>query len=179
MAKIKPDAGKEPQSIDDECTGERPRFLVDAMCHPLVSWLRIFDYDTVAALELGQSPTDAEIITRAVEDGRILVTRDRALTDVAAGRNLKVVQVEGNETMGHLRHLVKELGIDTTPKSSRCTVCNGRLAVAGEKEITDDIALRVAREGMEVWRCRDCGQHYWRGSQWASIERFIRDISRV
>ncbi len=164
--------------IDDGVlSGERPRFLIDAMCHPLVSWLRIFDYDTIGALELGKSMTDIELVEKALDGERLLVTRDRELSKRASGKGVTVVLIEGNSVLEHLRQLVAAAGVDPTPKSNRCTVCNGRLSMADEGEITDEIAVRVAGEGKEIWLCRDCGQHYWKGSQWASIERTAREIS--
>jgi len=164
--------------IDDVFSSdERPRFLIDAMCNPLVSWLRIFDYDTIGALELGSSITDFELVERALKGGRLLVTRDRELSEMASVKGVTVVLIEGNRVLEHLRQLVAATGVDPTPKSNRCTVCNGRLAIADERVITDDIAVRVKGEGKEIWLCRDCGQHYWKGSQWASIERTAREIS--
>jgi len=173
----RPETGVNSRTDGNGSASERPRFLIDAMCHPLVSWLRIFDYDTLGALELGDSPTDRELMDRARKDERVLVTRDKALSEFAAGDGIDVVFVDGNETVAHLRQLVASRGIDPTPKSSRCTVCNGPVGKVGAGEITDEIALRVAGEGREIWRCSRCGQYYWRGSQWTCIERIARDVS--
>ena len=158
--------------------GGRPRFLVDAMCHPLVSWLRIFDYDAIGALELGASVPDGELVRLSMKDGRVLVTRDNGLAEQARGQGVDVVRVEGNETEGHIRQMVQQLGVNPTPRAARCTACNGSLARVGEEEITDQIALSVAREGRAVWCCRRCGQHYWQGTHWANIERTAREVSR-
>jgi uncharacterized protein with PIN domain len=146
------------------------------MCHPLVSWLRIFDYDTIGALEIGPSITDSELIEKGLDGRRILVTRDRELSERAFKKGVTVVLIEGNRVLEHLRQVVDFTGVDPTPKSNRCTVCNGRLTIAGKRDITDEIAMRVANEGREIWLCLDCGQHYWKGSQWASIERTSREI---
>jgi len=164
------------RAFDSDGVSGSPLFLVDAMCHPLVSWLRIFDYDKLGALELGHSLPDRELIERAMDDGRILVTRDRDLSEVASGRGIAVVLIEGNETVGHLRQLVTVLGIEHTPKSNRCSVCNGQLMKVAKRDITDEIALRVAGDGKDVWVCCSCRQHFWKGSQWASIERIAGEI---
>jgi uncharacterized protein len=55
----------------------RPRFLADRMLGRLVAWLRIFNYDTLSALELGiDEDEDNELVRLAKAEGRVLLTRD-------------------------------------------------------------------------------------------------------
>ena len=53
----------------------RPRFSLDEMLGSLAKWLRIMGYDALYLRDLN----DGEILRRAEEEGRILLTRDKEL----------------------------------------------------------------------------------------------------
>ena len=56
---------------------ERPRFVADAMLGRLARWLRTLGYDTAC----DDAIPDAELVRRAFEEGRHILTGDRRLFD--------------------------------------------------------------------------------------------------
>jgi uncharacterized protein with PIN domain len=52
-----------------------PRFVADAMLGRLARWLRLLGFDTAWV----QDVSDGELVRRAIEEGRVILTRDRAL----------------------------------------------------------------------------------------------------
>ncbi len=59
------------------------KFLCDEMLKRLGQWLRVAAYDV---LMLPDDTSDRELIQRAVEEHRVLVTRDREMAALANGR---------------------------------------------------------------------------------------------
>ncbi|MFB6119861.1 MAG: Mut7-C RNAse domain-containing protein [Halobacteriaceae archaeon] len=136
-------------------------FLADVMCGKLATYLRMCGHDTAYALDRGIEADDEILATARAED-RVLVTRDESL----AARTERAVLLTAMDPVAQLRELAAA-GYDCTlSEPSRCSACNGRLERVEGGE-TPDYAPGPAEEA--VWRCRDCGQHFWKGSHWDDV----------
>lgn len=137
-------------------TPERDRLLLDVMLGKLASYLRMCGYDALYALDEGIEDDDA-LRRLAASEARRLVTRDRDLAASTPGA-LLLTEREVVDQLRELRAAGVRLRLDERP--SRCGACNAPVerVADGEKrpEYTPD-------EG-PLWRCVDCGQHFWRGS---------------
>jgi uncharacterized protein with PIN domain len=137
------------------------RILLDAMLGGLRSYLRICGHDAAYALDRGIEADD-ELLAWAEAEDRTLVTRDAAL----AGRAEESVVVESHDVEEQLRE-VRTAGVRLTlaDPPERCGRCNGPLVAAAGGEapayVPDDVVDR--------WRCRDCGQYFWKGSHWEDV----------
>lgn len=87
----------------------------------LASWLRILDNDTVYVREAD----DESLLRRAEAEGRILLTRDRALAERARGRGVRVHLLGPGSVAVWLADLHRSLGLPLEPKFERCSLCNG------------------------------------------------------
>lgn len=145
-------------------------FLVDLMCGGVVSYLRMCGHDTVYAGD-ERLEADDEVLARAVRDDRTLVTRDVAL----AARAERSILLEGRETAEQLAELAAA-GVDLTlsDEPARCGRCNGRLDRLDPSISTPEYAPEPAER--PVWRCRSCGQCFWRGSHW---DRVAGTLARI
>jgi len=144
-------------------------FLVDLMCGKLATYLRMCGHDAAYALDRGVEADDALLSLARAED-RVLVTRDEAL----AARAERSVLVTATDSTEQVRELVAA-GYDCTPtEPMRCSTCNGRLARVTEAESTPEHAPDPGEE--PVWRCRDCGQVFWRGSHWDDVKARLADL---
>ncbi|RME40127.1 MAG: hypothetical protein D6793_00070, partial [Thermoflexia bacterium] len=76
------------------------RFLADGMLGRLARWLRLLGYDT--AYE--NHADDLELARRARAEGRILLTRDRAL---AARKGLRALLIESEDVQEQVRQVVE------------------------------------------------------------------------
>jgi len=136
--------------------------LLDVMCGGIRSVLRMVGYDTVYALDRG-AERDAEVRAIAESEGRVLVTRDRPL----AASTQNAVCIESKDADGQLAELAAagfELRLD---EPIRCSACNGLLERIDRDEWTPEYAPDPGED--ESWRCRSCGQVYWRGSHWDDV----------
>jgi uncharacterized protein len=142
-----------------------PRWLADEMVGRLARYLRFVGCDTLYA----RGWTDAEIESRARSEGRVVVTRDRALTARAAAA-LLLTSPNLADQWRSVRKAYPE--VPNEPRFERCSECNGALAPfvpsAGAPRAPGIPWDRVER-GLPLYRCADCGHCYWEGSHVASV----------
>jgi uncharacterized protein with PIN domain len=145
------------------------RLLLDAMLGKLASYLRMCGHDAAYALDRDVEADDA-ILRWATEEDRRLVTRDRQL----AARAEDALLVEPHDVEGQLRE-VAAAGLELSLSApSRCANCNGELRRVRDGEPTPEHAPDT--DGQPVWRCRDCGQHFWRGSHWEDVGERLQGL---
>jgi len=141
------------------------KLLTDVMLGTLTTYLRFVGHDTVYALDEEIEADDA-VLDRAREGDRTLLTRDRDL----AARAPDSVLLTGHEIEDQLAELAEAgFDLDLPPEPTRCGVCNGPLERVGAHEPAPEYAPEPG--GGPVWRCRDCGQHFWRGSHWSDVRQ--------
>lgn len=153
----------------DENTDE-PRFLLDVMLGTLAVYLRACGYDAAYALDRGIEADD-RIAAIADREGRRLLTRDRELAERVEG----AIGLTSREIDGQLAELDRagiDLGIADEPE--RCGRCNGRLDPVSAEAETPEYAPEPA--ATDCWRCRDCGQLFWKGSHY---DRMAETLERV
>jgi uncharacterized protein with PIN domain len=146
------------------------RFLVDAMCGKLATYLRMCGHDTAYALDRSVEADD-RLLDLAREEGRTLVTRDRQL----AARTGDAFLVDSKDVREQLRELA-EAGVDLSlaDEPARCGQCNAPLERVEGDATTPEYAPDPATEA--VWRCPDCGQHFWKGSHWEDVRETLEEV---
>lgn len=138
------------------------RFLVDGTSNRLVPYLRFCGHDAASAIERGVEADD-DLLAVAREEDRMLVTRDAALAERTDG-----IRVAQGDLDDRLRSLCAA-GVDLTlaERPSRCGRCNGPLRELDPDAPVPDYA--PGGEEFERWRCRDCGQVFWKGGHWDRV----------
>jgi hypothetical protein len=147
------------------------RVLVDAMLGKLATYLRMCGHDAAYALDRGVEADD-DLLTLARSEGRLLVTRDVRL----AGRADRALLIESRDVLDQLREL-SAAGVDVSlsARPARCGACNGPV------ERVSSTAGSVPEwvpdpDTVDVWRCVDCGQYFWKGSHWADVRERLADL---
>jgi uncharacterized protein with PIN domain len=146
------------------------QLLVDTMLGRLATYLRMCGYDTVYTLDAGIEADDA-ILARGRERDRTILTRDREL----AARSEDSILLESRNIESILAELAEEgldLGLPEVPR--RCSSCNGTLVAVSPEATTPKYAPDSNTE--DVWRCRECGQHFWKGSHWDDVAETLEEI---
>ena len=160
----------EPEDETDGTDSIRPeehRLLLDVMLGKLRVYLRLCGFDAAYAGDLGVEADD-RLLEIATEEGRILVTRDVQL----AGRADRSVLLTERAVEAQLTELrVAGVELEAADRPVRCGRCNGRLEPIPEGESTPEYAPDPA--GTDCWRCRDCGQVFWKGSHWDRMRRVL------
>ncbi len=137
----------------------------------LARWLRILGYDT--AWE--EHVSDADLVRRAVQEERIVLTRDRAIE--SEWRVSDIHNVRAEEPLAQLREvaLAFDLGHDADP-FSRCSLCNVTLEPATREEARGHVPPRVQAAGDRFRRCPACRRFYWEGSHVAHMRRVLEAL---
>ncbi len=156
---------------DDSTTRRTPAdtsVLLDVMLGKLATYLRMCGYDAAYALDRGIEADD-ELVELAGEEDRLLVTRDAQLADRSDG--LLLTAKPAADQLRELAAAGFELELS---EPARCAECNGALVPVDETEPTPEYAPDASE--VEVWRCPNCGQHFWKGSHWESVEATLREL---
>jgi uncharacterized protein with PIN domain len=82
-----------------------PRFIADRMLGTLIRYLRFMGYDTVSAngFAEGNTKEDTLLLEFAVQENRILLTKD---TELASRGKKQAVLVISDDVMEQVRHLI-------------------------------------------------------------------------
>ncbi len=143
-----------------------PKFLVDGMLGSLATKLRILGFDT----KYDKDSNDHDLILKAPEEERVLVTSDKELYLHAKQQHVKAILVKGTSDEERLLELFQEAGVESLDLSnmSRCSACNFLLVETGTK---DDL-------GRPIFKCINCGKSYWRGSHWRKLDALFSSVNR-
>lgn len=137
-----------------------PKLIADAMLGALARWLRALDLDVAYDPDLD----DPDLVDKAVAEGRVILTRDRRLTERRLARNHLLIRSDIVEEQ--LRQVLEELGIRPDPgrRLGRCLRCNTPLKDLDPELARARVPPWVARTRNEFRGCPRCGRVYWRGT---------------
>lgn len=153
------------------------RFAVDGMLGKLTRWLRMLGHD----VEYSTKVDDAELITKAKAEGRVLLTRDFELYKRAVGRDIEAFYVEGSTEEERLAEIAKrfKIRLEIDMETSRCPKCNTRMIPVPKKKIKSSVQTSTFANYEEFWQCPNCGQIYWRGAHWKKIGKTLEKAKRI
>jgi len=145
-----------------------PRFAADAMLGRLARWLRLLGFDTDWRADVA----DGDLVRRAVDEGRVILTRDRAL---AREWHVAGVHVLADESLlEQLRDVVGAFGLAGQARPfSRCSACNTPLLPAPLEQVAAALPPRVLARQREFRHCPGCGRIYWHGSHATRVEAVL------
>lgn len=148
-----------------------PRFVCDVHLGTLARRLRLLGFDTWYRTDTD----DDELAAIAVDDQRILLTRDRELL-------MRRVIIHGycprsDDPDVQTAEVLRRYDLlDALAPLTRCARCNGTLAPVDRRDVVDSLPARTRVEHDEFARCADCGQVYWPGSHTARIRELIATL---
>lgn len=149
-----------------------PRFLADAMLGRLARWLRLLGFDTAYDAAIN----DSDLARRAYEEGRVVLTRDRALPE--EWRLPRVVVLESESLREQLRELARVFPMRGGKLFSRCSHCNAPLQDVAVERVAERVPPRVLERQASFRRCAACNRVYWEGSHVARIRHALDQVFR-
>jgi hypothetical protein len=144
--------------------------LLDVMLGKLTTYLRMCGYDAAYALDRALEADD-DLLDLAASEGRLLVTRDAELARRAAADGLLLESRDVTDQLGELAAAGFALELSVP---ERCAECNARLVGVETDAETPDYAPDSGE--VRIWRCPECGQHFWKGSHWDSVAETLAGL---
>ena len=136
------------------------KFLVDENLQRLGNWLRAAGYDAVIETD-GRS--DYELLKQALAEKRLLITRDRKLTEYRRAPGT-VILLECDKLEDCIAALSRQLPIDWLHAPFvRCLVCNTNLIQAKPEQLLE-LPVRLRDSLDAAYYCPSCKKVYWDGS---------------
>lgn len=151
-----------------------PRFIVDVNLGKLARFMRLLGFDSFYRNDY----SDSVIVDIAVDEQRIILTRDRRLLyakRIMHGYWVRAVNVESQ--IDEILHRFNLYG--SIRPFARCLVCNGVLESVAKADVVEHLEPKTRRH-YEVFRqCADCRKIYWEGSHLEHIRQRFKLISGV
>lgn len=147
------------------------RFFADAMLGKLARWMRTLGYDVL--YETGID--DTELLLKAAEEGRIVLTRDTLLMKrrLAKGR---AVFIESGDLSGQLRQVAEMFPIEKDKLLTRCLRCNALLSRVAKEAVKEKVPSYVFSTQNEFSICPACNRVYWGATH---RERMLEELKRL
>ena len=142
------------------------------MLGTLSRYLRFMGYNTVSAngFAEGNAKEDTLLLNFAIQENRILLTRD---TELAMRGKERAVLVKSDEVMEQVQQLIDRGLVVRRLLMSRCSLCNTVLREATVQEITGADYAPKDKDGLTFCWCEQCSKLYWNGSHGKHISERI------
>jgi uncharacterized protein len=158
-------------------TTDRPRFITDQNVGKLTKFLRLLGFDTI--FFIGES--DTQMVQRALEDNRVILTRDTHIPKrrlVTSGK-VKVVLIKSDNIDDQIQQVINELNLAGIIKSFiLCLECNRPLSVRTKEEITGKVPPYVFQNQRDFMECSECRRIYWKGTHWQAMIKKMEKIGK-
>jgi uncharacterized protein with PIN domain len=136
-----------------------PRFILDVNLGKLAKIMRLLGFDSLYRNDY----KDAEIVKIAVDEQRILLTRDRRLLyfgQISHGYWVRAFDAESQ--VGEVLH---RFGLHATIRSFvRCLICNGQMTPVAKADVLNQLEPKTRLYYQIFHQCTDCKRIYWEGS---------------
>ncbi len=149
----------------------RTAFLTDVHLGKLTRLLRMLGVDTAQS----EAVEDAHIVATAVEEARIILTRDRQLLKHNAVTH--GYWVRSTQPLEQAREVVRRFDLSSQVQPfRRCLSCNGLLAPVDKQDVLPRIPPKTALWQDDYYVCADCDKLYWRGTHFPKLQDMIERI---
>lgn len=147
------------------------KFIVDCMLGKLAKWLKILGFDAVFFSKI----EDDDLLEMAMNENRILLTRDTGLIERTKRKNS--LFVESEEWREQVEQVLDHFDLwkDVKP-NSRCIECNVRIKDLPREKAKNLVTPFIFENADTFALCPDCGRVFWRGTHLKDMETKIDDF---
>ncbi len=156
--------------MKEKTAEKRPAFIADCHLGKLAKYLRMMGFDTLFFEQI----EDSELIRLARKENRIILTRDKELSQRKGALTylLKDVQMPAQ-----LKDVAATFKLKTYRKKfSRCIVCNRPLRVVEKEHILNRLPPKVIRFFDYFEICDRCDRVYWHGDHYKRMQAALEEI---
>jgi uncharacterized protein with PIN domain/sulfur carrier protein ThiS len=148
-----------------------PRFVLDTHLGQLAAYLRMLGFDTLYRNDYA----DRELARVSSAEGRILLTRDRALLKRAVvTHGYCVRETDPRKRLVEVLRRFDLFGAITPFR--RCIRCNGLLQPVSKQAISHRLPPKTRQYYDEFRVCEGCEQIYWKGSHYRRMQEFVARV---
>lgn len=145
-----------------------PRFVLDTHLGKLARHLRMAGFDCLYRNDY----RDSELITAALAEQRIILTRDKGLLKQRLVTHGYFVR--HTESEEQLREVVRALQLETGLRPfTRCRECNAELREVSKAEVLARLPENVRRIYERFQLCPGCARVYWEGTHYARLRHLL------
>lgn len=147
------------------------KFVLDVHLGKLARLLRLLGFDTHYQTDYD----DPQIIALAVEQDRIVLTRDVGLLKHKVLLHGYWPRSQNSEEQ--LKEVIKRFGLcDYIQNFTRCLACNGILVEVQKETVRETIPPKTSAFFHQFYQCNLCRKIYWKGSHY---ENMLQQIERI
>ena len=152
-----------------------PTLAADAMLGGLTRWLRALGLD----VSYDPALDDPDLVARAAEEGRVILTRDRKLVERRLAR--RHLLITSDEVGAQLRQVLADLAIEIVPERlfSRCLRCNEPLVELPRELALERVPPFVARTQERYRECPSCRRVFWSATHAARMRQKLASYGVV
>ena len=154
----------------------KPIFLVDAMLGNIAKKLRLLGYDS----EYFSGIDDDELISKAKNENRILLSKDEPLMKKAEKEAVSFIHIKNESELEQLVQIFKNFNLSkvvVSGNTARCTECNGALETIEKDLILDKVPKGVLEKINDFWKCTNCNKIYWEGTHIERLQKFVDELN--
>lgn len=146
------------------------QFVADKMLGRLARWLRVIGQDVAYGREL----SGAGLLRVARQEGRLILTRDRAITK----RNPpSFIMIHSDRFREQLKQVVDECGLDPLKDAfTRCVECNAALEPITKADVEGKVPPYVFATHEKFSLCPKCRRIYWPATH---QERMMTELKSI
>jgi uncharacterized protein with PIN domain len=135
------------------------KFIADVMLGRLARRMRLLGLDVLYSRTLN----DNEIIRLSLEQDRVILTRDKALSDRPLAESH--LFINSDLVQEQVDQVLSSFPLETLLEPfSRCSECNDPLSRITREEAKDLVPQHVYENKYLFFRCPRCKRTYWQGT---------------
>jgi uncharacterized protein len=147
------------------------KFILDVHLGKLAKYLRLFGFDSFYSNDFD----DFQIIELALEQKRIILTRDKGLLKVKSVTHGYWIRNEDPKLQ--INEVIRRFDLmKIINPFSRCIECNGNIFKVDKKEIEHELKAMTILNFNEFYQCGTCKKIYWEGSHFGRMQKFINNL---
>lgn len=130
--------------------------------------------------EYSSDISDEEILLKAKNENRIIITKDSLLAKLAQKQKIPIIELDTINELEQLSQIFQNLKLKKfviDGKTTRCSVCNGRLSLIDKNKILNQVPPSVLEKTENFWKCNVCIKIYWEGTHIDRLQKFVVELN--
>ncbi|GIW48446.1 MAG: hypothetical protein KatS3mg078_2323 [Deltaproteobacteria bacterium] len=147
------------------------RFIADSMLGKLAKWLRLAGVD----VEYEKDIDDKELIQRAIFEDRVILTRDRSVTQRKLVKECLLINSE--HLSEQIREFKRAFELNTLKNAfTRCILCNNPLEEIPKELLKGKVPPYIWNTHERFKHCNRCKRVYWAGTHRRNAEKLLKEL---